>query len=317
MDTKSPLKKENGECLKQYRRLIKKNHFKAIVCHTPITGIIVRLASLGTGTKVIYVSHGLSWTNLSSAKIKLKFKTVEAIGSLLCDAIVTINTADYNEARKLWAPKVYKINGVGCDISRYSSSDVDRNVIRRSLGVPDDKTLILAVGELSERKNQSVIIRAMATLPDRDKYVFAIAGRHISGSELTESIEREAREGGVDVRLLGFRNDIPALVNSADIGVMPSVREGLGMAGIQMLAAGVPLVGTAVQGIREYVIDGETGYTVQSPYDVKGFADAIVKLSDIRVRKVMEPHCRAKADEFNKEKSLGQRRAIFSEIFNG
>ncbi len=318
MDTKSPLNKANLECLRQYRALIRSKRFKAIVCHTPIAGLIVRMAAAGTGAKVIYVSHGLSWTDLSPAKTKLKFKSVEAVGSLFCDAIVTINTADFEEARKLLCRKVFTISGVGCDIERYSRSAIDRREMRRSLGISPDKILVLAIGEISERKNHLVIVRALASLPaeQRDRFVFVVAGRHIAGQEVKATIEREARDGGVDIRFLGFRSDIPDLVNCADIGVMPSVREGLGMAGIQMLAASVPLVGTSVQGIKEYIINESTGYTVASPFDAAGFAEALVRLSDVAVRRSMADACHAKAREFTKEKSIAQRRAIFTEIFS-
>ena len=75
---------------------------------------------------------------------------------------------------------------------------------------------------------------------------------------------------------MGFRKDIPELCHAADISAFPSRIEGLGLAGIEAMAAGVPLVSSNVHGILDYVIDGKTGYTCD-PDDLDGFAMAIDK----------------------------------------
>ena len=92
-----------------------------------------------------------------------------------------------------------------------------------------------------------------------------------------------ADDHNVRFKMLGFRKDMPMIYHCADIGVLPSTREGLGMVGLQALAAGVPLVTSNVHGIVDYMVEGKTGYMV-SPYDVSGFADAIKKLADPGMR---------------------------------
>ena len=316
MDTKSPVKKINWDCYRNYCRLIHGGGYKAVVCHTPITGLAVRMAAIGTGAKVIYVSHGLSWTHLSDWKTKIKFKPIEFFASCFCDAIITINNEDFEAVKSFNCPNVYKINGVGCDIAGYRDVHVDRIAMRHDLGVPDDKILVLAIGELSERKNHIVIARALASLPDTHRYVYAIAGREIASSGVGKEIQSFCENNGVQLKLLGFRSDIDKLVHCADIGVIPSVREGLGMAGIQQLCAGVPMVGTAVQGIKEYIIDDLTGFTVDEPGDIHGFAAAINRLSDASFRKSMSGNCIRVAEKFSLEQSLASRRKIFAEVFN-
>ena len=88
------------------------------------------------------------------------------------------------------------------------------------------------------------------------------------------------------------------------------------MAGIQQLCAGVPMVGTAVQGIKEYVIDDLTGFTVDEPGDIHGFAAAINRLSDASLRKSMAGNCIRVAEKFSLEQSIASRRKIFAEVFN-
>ena len=66
--------------------------------------------------------------------------------------------------------------------------------------------------------------------------------------------------------------DIPEITAISDIGVIPSIREGLGLAGVQSLAAGVPVIGSSVQGIKDYIVDGKDGYLC-APFDDTAFAE--------------------------------------------
>lgn len=318
-DSKSPLTKTNIKCFSRYRRLLKAERFDAIICHTPIVGMIVRMAALGMrrkGLKIIYMSHGLAWTHLSDKKTRLKYRTIEDVCSRMCDAIVTINTDDKIKAQSLHCPNVYKIDGVGCDIAKYRDVVIDRKAKRDELGLPEDKIVILAVGEISIRKNHKIIVEALSLLPNKDKFVYVICGREHGGTDITDSIMSLASEYGIDVRMLGFRNDVDELCHIADIGVIPSIREGLGMAGIQQLCAGVPMIGTAVQGIKDYVVDGVTGILVADPYNAEMFADAIKRLEDADVRLSMAPQCIAMVEKFSMENSLKQRKDIYSGVLD-
>lgn len=154
-DSKSPFTRENFNGYRKYRRLLKDQKYNLIICHTPIVGFLLRLASLGLrkkGCKIIYVSHGLAWTSLSDAKTRTKYRLIEDFGSRLCDAIITINKDDKAEAEKLHCPNVFQIDGVGCDIAKYRDVVVNGDKKRKEIGVPTDKILILAVGEISVRK---------------------------------------------------------------------------------------------------------------------------------------------------------------------
>lgn len=315
--SKTPLSKENLLAFKQIYKLIHKEKFDLIHCHTPITGFLVRLATVGMNRKrlrVIYTTHGMAYCHLSTRKEYLKFHAIESLASRLTDAIITINTEDYEACKKLHAKKVYKIDGVGVKTKDYMLQEDDKMAYRDVLGIPRDKIFISTAGELSERKNHKVIIKALSLLPDKEKYVFGVRGRVMTGGKTPAEFERLAKELGVDARLLGYAKDIPQVVNCSDIGVMPSLREGLGFAGVQYLCAGVPVIGTNVQGIPDYVKDGETGYLVDDPNDAQTFADAIKRLSDKATRGAMADNCRAMARKFDIAVSEQQRKKIYEEI---
>lgn len=314
IDSKSPFTKNNIKAFLFYRRLFYQNHFNVIHCHTPIVGLIVRLAARQQrklGTKVIYTTHGLAFTHLSSKKEYLVYHTIESFASRFCDGIITINKEDYENARKLHCNQVFHINGVGVDIKKYSNVKIDRDEYREKLGISKGKLMILSIGELSIRKNHQVIVKAINCLPHKDDYVFAICGREMTGGGTANVIRQLAKDLNIEVIFLGFRHDIAEVIHCADIGAIPSIREGLGLAGIETLSVGIPLVGSDVQGIREYIVNGKTGYLC-NPWDVNGYAKAIQILSDNDVRKRMKPYCLNIVKSFDKEVSVEQRRKIYN-----
>lgn len=316
IDSKSPISKNNINAYKSYKKILNNEHFDLIHCHTPIVGLFVRIAAIKyrrQGTKIIYTTHGLAYTHLSSKKEFIIYHTIESFASRFCDAIITINLEDYNNARKLHCKKVYHINGVGVDVGKYENVCIDRKMYREQIGIPYDKIMILSIGELSTRKNHVVIVDAISKLKNKDNYVFAICGRRMTGSGTGDLIQKMAEEKGVNVKFLGFRDDIPNIVHCADIGAIPSIREGLGLSGIETLSAGVPMVGSDVQGIREYIINGKTGFLCE-PFDSKAFAEAINKLSDKEYRASLRTNCLEIVKKFDKKISVAQREKIYKEI---
>ena len=314
--SKSPFSKDNIRSYIQVRRLLKKECFSVIHCHTPIPGVIVRLASekwrLRKKTKVLYTTHGFYFHEGSGKKSWLLYYSIEKIMSAMSDAVITINWEDFRNAQRMWCKKVYHINGVGLNFLRYTKPLKNRNDYRKSIGISETDLMILSIGELSERKNHRVIIEAIGKTK-LDNAVFVICGKAITGQGTYNQLMELAKKCRVRVIFLGHRMDIPEICHCADIGAMPSTREGLGMAGLEMLAAGVPLVASNIHGIRDYVCDGINGFSI-SPHDVSGFAEAICKLSNAGLRKKMQPACVNKAKEFTQEISFDQMKNIYEEI---
>ena len=313
-DSKNPFARDNGRALQQMRAILKTNHYDFIHCHTPISGLITRLAAIPyrvKGTKIVYTTHGFAFTRHSSGKSQLMYRTLEDIGSFLCDAMITINREDYEAARRMHCKNVYYIHGVGVDVERYRNVQIDREAYRKSIGVAPDQIMVLSVGALSERKNQQIVIRALATLPDKDKYVFVVCGE----GEKRDELLKLAKEKQVNCRLLGFRHDIPEITKCSDVGVLPSIREGLGLAGVQSLAAGVPIVGTDVQGIRDCVVPGKTGYLCDA-FDAENFARYIQVLGrqSCGEREEMARNCMKMAQNFGESISVLQMKDIYNKI---
>lgn len=311
----SPLSRQSIKAFKQYRKLYKEYRFDLVHVHTPIPGAIVRVANMfdrKKGCKVVYTTHGLTFPKGSSFKTKLIYGGIEWMCAWLSDGIITINREDYAQIQKMHCKKVYHINGVGVNTKRYHDCDIDRDEYRESLGLKKEDIAVLQVGELSVRKNHRVIMDALSLL-DTNRYVFLICGKAMTHSGTYDFLQQHAKDKHIRVRFLGFRTDIPELNHCADIAVLPSLREGLGLAGIEALASGVPVVGSAVQGIRDYVVDGVTGYLC-NPTDAEDFAEKIKKLSEPHHRASMSKACVAKAEEFSTEISYRQMEEIYQQL---
>lgn len=311
---RSPFGKKNLVAYKRLKQLINSIKFDLIHCHTPTASILTRIASRTarkTGTTVMYTCHGFHFHNAAPKKNWLLYYPVEKICSLMCDYIVTINKEDFNRAKSFYAKNVRYVPGVGVDIKRIKETVVDKKEYKRSIGIPEDSIMLLSVGEIIERKNHEVIIRALGKLQNRNIF-YVICGK----GPLKEYLEELAKSLGVggNVVFLGFRKDIPELCNIADISAFPSRIEGLGLAGIEAMAAGVPLISSNVHGILDYVIDGKTGYAF-NPDDIDGFANAINKLStNADLRASMTENCIKAVEPFEINNALRVMWNIYDEI---
>jgi glycosyltransferase involved in cell wall biosynthesis len=139
---------------------------------------------------------------------------------------------------------------------------------RPRAAVEKDRPLVGNVARLVPQKDHRTLVEAARLVPEAD---FVVVG----DGELRDELERLA--DGLAVRFLGARDDIPELLASFDVFAFPSLFEGLCLAVIEAQAAGVPVVATPVGGIRETVIDGETGLLVPTR-DPRALAAAIRRL---------------------------------------
>ena len=267
---RSPVNPRNFLGYQDLKKLLEENHYDIIWTNEPVMGVVTRLAAnkyRRKGTKVIYMVHGFHFYKGSSLPSWLMYCPIETILSGCMDTLVTINWEDYHWAQKhLHVPRLAHIDGIGVDFSRLCEEDC-RDAKREELGISPDELMILSVGELQTRKNHEVMIRAVAKL-NNPKVRYVICGRGV----LQDHLQKLAEELGIRDRVsfLGYRKDIPQIMRAADIYAHPSKREGLGLASLEAMACGLPLVTSNVQGIPDYVENGVTGFMC-GPTDVDGF----------------------------------------------
>jgi glycosyltransferase involved in cell wall biosynthesis len=148
---------------------------------------------------------------------------------------------------------------------------------RADLGVPDDALLLLCAATLQPTKDHPTLLRAAARLRVEGlPFVLLLAGEGPDRAAL-EALARELALGD-SVRFLGRRDDVPALMEAADLYVATSVREGLPGSVIEAQASGLPCVATRCGGPEEVVVDGATGRLVAVGDDV-AVARAVAELA--------------------------------------
>lgn len=320
VDGRSPASIKNLKAVISYSRLIRRERFELVVCHANMMGLLVRVAAVFPrmlhGVKLVYMNHGLPYNHTWTRRSRLVPELAERLLAPFCDGILCINSEDYERFGRFRCKRLMQVPGVGLDVGSYTGVSVDVQTKMKELGLPSGKTIVIAAGELSVIKNHKVIVQAIASLPDKSDYVFVVCGKILFETGSAEDLSVIGKEAGVDVRLLGFRRDLKEIYPCCHIGVMPSLREGMGMTGIEMLCAGLPVIGSDLQGIREYCVDGVTGYLVPDPSDPYGFAQAIKRLSDPTVRERMKDDCIRMASGFSVGRATSLRMEFYDSILS-
>lgn len=157
----------------------------------------------------------------------------------------------------------------GIDFNLYQNNEEKRFSFRKTLGISQDATLIGAVGNLYPVKGHTYLIQALAKIKQTHANIqLVIAGR---GNELS-SLQDDAKQYEVidNVHFLGFREDIPEILNAIDMFVMPSLSEGMPLSILEAMAAERPVIASRVGGIPEVIVDSQTGYLseAKSPVDL-------------------------------------------------
>lgn len=298
---RKPFSSGNFKAYRQLKALLKKNNFDLVHCHTPIAAALTRMAAnryRKKGLNVIYTSHGFHFHKSSSKGSWLIYYTLEKKLASKTDMIITINREDFEVVQNFKVQYKKYIPGVGINIEKINKMKNENERLLSALGIPEQSFVILTIGELSDRKNQETIIKSMAKINNNDIY-YLMCG---AGSQ-EQKLKDLSKSLGIEsqIKFLGFHEHDWAmqLVHEIDIGAIPSRIEGLGLAGIEMLAAGKPLIGSNVHGINDYLIDDVTGFAC-SPEDVDGFAKAILCLyQDKDKLKKMSKEAKLMAEKFD------------------
>lgn len=183
---------------------------------------------------------------------------------------------------------------------------------RDSFDTPVDKPLLLAAGRLHENKGFDILLRALAQIPDATLWLAGAGPEAASLKALCHELGLDAR-----VRFLGWRNDVTALMRTADVFVCPSRHEGLGSIVLESWVSRCPIVATASQGPAELIADGVTGLV--TPIDEPApLADAIGKvLADAGFRQQLtENAAREYAEKYSEAVIVEAYRQFFQRIRN-
>ena len=264
---RSPFKLQNFHAYKELTSIINANKYSIIHCHTPLGGVLARLAARKArrqGTKVMYTAHGFHFYKGSPLINWLIYYPIEKVLASYTDCLITINKEDYNLAmdHRFKAECIEHVHGVGVDIEQFSPiKEMYKRNLKMQFGYKPDDFLMFYAAEFNKNKNQQFLIRSLALLKSEiPNAKLLLAGTGL----LMESCKTLAAQLGVAemVHFLGYRTDIASLLPMCDIAVASSLREGLPVNIMEAMACGLPVVATDNRGHRELILNNENGWII-------------------------------------------------------
>ena len=232
------------------------------IVHTQLGGDLYgRLAAKCLGIRKIISTEQNVQLHESWLANKLKSWTAKFAGKIV--AISEAVKVDSLKRYQLPPEKVMVIpNGV----------NIQKFLIEpRALTTPG-KIVLGSIGRLTEQKNFSFLIKALANFKDRS-FECLIAGE----GELREKLQEQIEAAGLarKVRLIGLQKDIPGFLRQLDVFILPSLWEGLGIAALEAGLTGLPVLASRVDGLKEIIQDQATGWL----FDPRDTTDLIAKLN--------------------------------------
>lgn len=262
--------------------------------HCSVPGVIGRLAARLAGVPVVmHTVHGFHFHDGGRGLSHSLAVVVERWVGRFTDVMLSQNRADIEQALRYRISSRERLQYIGNGIA------VDRFPVAPARRRAERPVVITCVARMEPVKNHGMLIDAARLLAGRG---LAFELWLVGGGSGREALEaRVAALGlGAHVRFLGYRDDIPALLARSDIGTLTSLKEGIPRAALEAMAVGLPVVATRVNGTREVVRHGETGFLVDAG-DAAALADALERLARdpaLRARMGERGRCVVRA-EFN------------------
>lgn len=308
---RNPYSLANIKGYRELKRLFANNSYDIVWTNEPVMGASTRLAAKivrRLGTRVVYMVHGFHFYKGAPLLNWLVYYPIEKQLSRITDVIVTINHEDKLRAKRFHCNRVEYIHGIGVDPTRLNAHHVD---IRKELGIPATTKIIISVGELNDNKNHKTVIKALSFLNDNSiHYIICGKGKkYIELMHLSKDFGLESR-----IHFLGYRKDVIGICSEADVFIMPSYREGLGLAALEAMYVGLPLITSNRHGLND-LNDGVNNGEKFSPDDSKGFAAAISRLlSNEHLRRQIGMNNREKVELFLMDNTQKEVLDIFNSL---
>lgn len=303
--SRSPFDTENIKAFKKLIKIQEENKYDIVHLHTPIASAYGRLLKLKfPNLRIIYTAHGFHFFKGAPLINWIVYYPIEKFMARYTDDIITMNSEDYERAKRLNFKNVYKLNGVGVDLEKYTLNNFDKNYIRKKLGLKETDFVILMIAEVNKNKNHKQMIDAIEILKNKGiKNIKVICAGDGDIFDKTCSYIKEKKLEN-NIKMLGFRTDVNELIVACDIGILMSYREGLPRNIMELMACGKPIIGTNIRGIRDLVENEVNGYLVRLS-DISDTANAIERLYlDRKIYKIMSGNCKVKIKNFSIEKVL-------------
>lgn len=314
---RNPLKLNNIKAIFSLKKIIEKEKFNIIHCHTPMGSVATRIAAINArkkyNTRVIYTAHGFHFYKGAPIKNWIIYYPVEKICAKWTDCLITITKEDFELAKKKFNAKSVKhVYGIGIDTKKFDKelSEKEKELQKKRLDIKNNDIVFSYVAELNKNKNQILLINTMKELK---KEIPNIKLLLVGDGDLLTEYQQTIQNDYLDdvIKLLGRRNDINEILSITDIYLASSIREGLPVNIMEAMYKGLPIIATDNRGHRELIKDNVNGNLVSN--DEKEFLKQIKNiLKDKEKQQVYEKNSRQLVNKYKLENVMKNMTKIYS-----
>lgn len=311
---RSPFSPDVRISYRQLKHLMQTESFDLIHCHMPMTGVITRMAAQSVKRKtkrsvpVIYTTHGFHFYS-GAPLANWIYYFPERWLARYTDCLITMNEEDFCRAQSFSVRgNVEKISGVGIQTEQQTYGK-DREWM--GFGIHNEDFVLVSVGELNANKNHIQMLRALAQCKDPViKYILCGQG------DMLEELERFVKEKQLESQVVfaGYRLDVKRILATADLFVFPSLREGLSVAVMEAMNAGLPILAKKIRGNTDLIENGKGGILVEKG-EISEYVDAILKIKrESELAREMGQWNKKRVQQFSVDRVEEQMRRIYEQI---
>ncbi len=300
--------------------LFRKKKYDIVHTHSAKAGILGRIAAkiANPETIVIHTIHGLPFHPYQSNLLNIFYIMIEKFTEKFTDYFITVGMVMKEKSlkAKIGKEKKYRVIYSGFNVQQYKETEKRREEIRNRMGIKKDEKVIGMIGRLFYLKGQEYLLKSFCEITKKFPNArLLLVGEGI----LKERLKEYAKKNGIYNKVIFAGlippSEIPLYISVMDIVAHTSLREGLPKAVAQGFAGGKPVVAFDIDGAREIVIDGKTGFLVP-PRDISILSEKLLFLLQneaiaikmgIEGRKIVE-------EKFPVEKMVDEIEKLYSEL---
>lgn len=316
---RSPFNPINLLALFRAKKIIKRENYEIIHCHTPMGGVIGRLASNGakkSRSKIFYTAHGFHFYTGAPIINWIIYYNIEKFLSHYTDCIITINNEDFERAKKRFQTNrttIRYISGIGVDSLKFKPTDIEtKNKIKSLLGY-EGKFVLFYAAEFIERKNHVFLIECIVKL---NKLIPNIKMVFAGNGKLYNLMMEKARKLCISqsIDFLGFRTDVPQLLQMCDALVSSSKQEGFPINLVEGMMSGVPIIASKIRGHNDIIAKNGTDGYLFDLNDQEEFCSYVYELytSSDKYNTIIK-NSLIKSGQYDLNNSIRQMNAIYNE----
>ena len=297
-------------------RLLRREKPAIVHTHTSKAGILGRWAAKMAGIPfIVHTPHGHVFYGHFADLISKLFLILEKITAPITDIIIALTETerkDYIKLKVCSPDNILTIHS-GVEIARYMDARVNIDEMKHSLGLNPKNLVVGTVGWLLPIKGPMFLLKAMEAVWQSHPDTSLV---YVGKGEMEEELKNEAFRIGVSDRVtfLGWRDDVPEIMQLLDIFVLPSLNEGMGRVLVEAMAAGKSIVASDTGGIPDLIKHGHNGLLVP-PKDSNRLAEAIITLlKDTHRREEMGKNGKLLAKIYSVESMVNKIETLYEEL---